>query len=266
MTLKALLFPFISMICLPFLSGFSAQAEPLRVFAASSLAVPLTEIAEAYEAEENQEVTIVFASTSLLARQIFEGAPADVFISANESWMNYLQDSGDVGPAARQKLVSNELLMVFIPLTPDHPVAQSEITQDTLLRFLDGRRFGICDPSHVPCGIYAQQALKSAGLWETLESSLAYAPDARALLAWLDRGELGAGILYRSDVEQWDADFLAIAMHCAEYGPILYEIAPVETSISGASAVSFTEYVIENTQSFIDHGFTRLPESAAIAP
>lgn len=245
----------ISMCCWVLLSATAAQAEPLRVFAASSLANPLTEIADAYEVEHHQAVTLVFASSSILARQISEGAPADVFVSANQAWMDYLEASADVDASSRHDLTSNRLVIALI----DEAGTASTVTPANLIRFLDGRRFGMCDPAHVPCGIYAKQALQSVGLWDIIEPHLALAPDARALMAWLDRGELGAAILYASDLSQWAAETQVMPLTGADYGPIRYEIAPVGQADPLTNAMSFTSYVIENAEVFVRHGFTPLP-------
>lgn len=253
---SVLLYITISIGSAAFFNTSAAAAEALRVFAASSLAAPLAELATSFEAQENQEVTLVFASSSILARQISEGAPADVYVSASRNWMNYLQETGDISRDERKELTSNYLVLALLPASA--ATTEWDLTEANIVEFLGGRRFGICDPAHVPCGIYAREALESAGLWEILRPHLAFAPDARALTAWISRHEVGAAVLYASDAQEWASDVETIPMINTEYGPIRYEIAPINTANNVEDALKFTHYVIQNAHVFAAHGFTSI--------
>lgn len=138
-----------------------------------------------------------FASSSLLARQIEQGAPADLFASADDQWMDYLFKAGLVVDDTRKALLSNSLVLV-VPKDAAHPVAIGPAMDLTSLLGATGR-MAIADPAHVPAGIYARQALTKLGLWPAVEGRLARAEDVRGALLLVERGEAPAGIVYATD-------------------------------------------------------------------
>ena len=175
------------------LSGLAAADDDLTIFAAASTSNAVTEIAGAWEAAGNGHVRGVYASSGVLARQIANGAPADLFLSANEKWMDWL---------ARRGLLAGEPVPLFgnrLVLIQPAGAAVRLGLNDALADSLDGGRLAIGDPDHVPAGIYARTALQRMGLWAGLEPRLVRMQNVRAALLLVARGEVPAGIVYASD-------------------------------------------------------------------
>ncbi len=174
------------------------RAEPpVTLFAAVSAVEAVTVVAQAYEAGGGGRVRTVFAASSTLARQIAQGAPADLYLSANIAWMDDVEGRGIIEPGSRIDLLGNALILiapkrssVAIDVAPGFPLAE----------VLEDRRLAMGDPAHVPAGIYAKAALTKLGVWRSVSARVAYLGDARAALAMVDRGEAAAGIVYASDV------------------------------------------------------------------
>ncbi|MFU2152644.1 molybdate ABC transporter substrate-binding protein [Klebsiella aerogenes] len=179
-------------------SGYAlAQDGKITVFAAASLTNAMQDIAQAYKKEHRVEVVSSFASSSTLARQIEAGAPADLFISADQKWMDYAVDKKSIDKATRTTLLGNSLVVVA-PKASD----RSDITINAKTEWaslLQGGRLAVGDPDHVPAGIYAKEALQKLGAWETLSPKLAPAEDVRGALALVERNEAPLGIVYGSD-------------------------------------------------------------------
>ncbi|MFJ5427157.1 molybdate ABC transporter substrate-binding protein, partial [Enterobacter sp. CER55] len=152
-----------------------ADDGKITVFAAASLTNALQDIAAAYKKEKNVDVVSSFASSSTLARQIEAGAPADLFISADQKWMDYAAEKKSIDPATRETLLGNSLVVVAPKAS-----AQADITinkETNWMSLLNGGRLAVGDPEHVPAGIYAKEALQKLGAWETLSPKLAPAED-----------------------------------------------------------------------------------------
>ncbi|WP_393970135.1 molybdate ABC transporter substrate-binding protein [Kluyvera intermedia] len=174
-----------------------ADDAKITVFAAASLTNAMQDIAKEYKKEKNVDVVSSFASSSTLARQIEAGAPADLFISADQKWMDYAVDKKAIDTATRETLLGNSLVVVAPKAS-----AQSDITIDAKTNWtslLKGGRLAVGDPEHVPAGIYAKEALQKLGAWETLSPKLAPAEDVRGALALVERNEAPLGIVYGSD-------------------------------------------------------------------
>jgi molybdate transport system substrate-binding protein len=173
-----------------------ARADTVTVFAAISLSEALQEVARQYEAQGGGTVRFSFAATGALARQIESGAPADLFISADEVWMDYLQARHLLQDGTRVNVACNALVLVArAAVASDVDIA----TGAPLLRALGGGRLAIADPDSVPAGRYARQALESLGVWEAVALRLARAENVRAALAFVSRGEAPLGIVYATD-------------------------------------------------------------------
>ncbi len=173
-----------------------AETETVTIFAAASTTDAVTEIAQLLTAESGVTLRPVFAASSTLARQIVQGAPAELYLSANPRWMDYLAAQGLIEPASRVDLLSNTLVLIA-PLDSDAAV---EIAAGfDLAGLLNGRPLALADPDHVPAGIYAKAALSHLGLWPQAAGRTVYAANVRAALALVDRGEAAAGIVYASD-------------------------------------------------------------------
>lgn len=178
-------------------AGQAMAAEKITVFAAASLTNALQDIAQQYKKEKQVEVVASFASSSTLARQIEAGAPADLFISADQKWMDYAVGKATIETATRVNLLTNSLVVVAPEASEQAPFTITEKTN--WLALLKGGRLATGNPSHVPAGIYAKDALTKLGAWNTLEPKLAPAEDVRGALALVERGETPLGIVYGSD-------------------------------------------------------------------
>jgi molybdate transport system substrate-binding protein len=203
----------------------SARSAPtLVVFAAASLTDALTEISKRYQGEGHGAVLASFASSSDLARQIEQGAPADLFISADEQWADYLDQRGLLDRPSRITLLRNELVLIAGAEQP----GGLTISQDCPLAAALGQgRLALGDPDHVPAGIYAKAALQSLGVWQQLEPRLARAASVRGALLFVERGECPFGIVYRSDALVSAKVRLVGIFPPGSHPPILYPAAAI---------------------------------------
>ncbi len=175
----------------------AAAQQPVTVFAAASLTDALREIARDWQAQGHPAPRLSFAASSALARQIEQGAPADLFLSADEPWMDYLQQRNLILPSSRVSALGNALVLVA-PADQARPVVLEWGTD--LLALLGPRgRLATGDPAHVPVGRYAQAALQWMGQWEAVAPRLARAENVRAALLLVERGEVPYGIVYATD-------------------------------------------------------------------
>ncbi|MDO6706742.1 molybdate ABC transporter substrate-binding protein [Photobacterium sp. 1_MG-2023] len=171
--------------------------EKVLVFAASSLTNALTELAEQFETQTGDQVVLSFASSSALARQLAQGAPADVYLSANTKWMDYVVAQQVVNTDTRQDLLHNRLVLIGHASSAIEPIALDN--NWNIAAMLNGSRIAVGDPNHVPAGMYAKQALTSLGLWQQAEPRLARANNVRAALLYVERQEAALGIVYQTD-------------------------------------------------------------------
>ena len=176
----------------------AADQDTVTVFAAASLTDALQQLAADWRQQGGGEVRYSFAASSTLARQIEAGAPADIFISANPEWMDYLAGKNLIIPESRTAPLGNDLVLVA---PADSPLAAVQIDSglDIAALVSPGDRIATGDPAHVPVGMYAQQAFTKLGLWEKVDPLLARADSVRAALALVERGEAPLGIVYASD-------------------------------------------------------------------
>lgn len=179
------------------LTGQAMAAEKVTVFAAASLTNALQDIATQYQKQHGVEVVASFASSSVLARQIDQGAPADLFISADQQWMDEVVAKQSVIASTRRTLLGNDLVLIAPKSAAAHSVTLNAQTDWKSL--LKGERLATGDPDHVPAGIYAKEALQKLGAWDTLSPVLAPASNVRAALALVERNEAPYGIVYGSD-------------------------------------------------------------------
>ena len=199
----------------------AAAHERVLIFAAASTAPAIEPLARKFSDAEGgkADAQAVFAASGTLARQIANGAPADLFVSADTRWIETLARSGHIDRRQVVKLMRNCLVLVQ-PRDAPHPLTLSQDLPDALG---DGRLL-LADPALAPLGAYSKAALQSLGLWEPLQSRLAYQPNARAVLALAARGEAPA-IVYRSGATK--SPDLRIAAALPETTPIVYFLAPL---------------------------------------
>jgi len=174
-----------------------ARAEPLTMFAAASLTDSLRDVAAAWEKQGHAPLRLSFGASSILARQIEQGAPANLFASADEQWMDYLASRNLLASDTRRDLLSNRLVLIVPAGQPRRVTIEPGFDLAAILG-ADGR-LATGDPAHVPVGIYARQALEKLGLWDSLRPRLAPANDVRNAMLLVERGEAPAGIVYATD-------------------------------------------------------------------
>jgi len=227
--------------CLP----VAGSAGGLRIFAAASLQGPLDDVAARYDSES----TISYGGSGTLARQISLGAPADIVILANETWANWLYDTGDVAARPRP-ILSNRLVLI----TPrDGPVLNSPDAA-ALLAALQGGRLAMGQHLSVPAGIYARAWLTTIGAWDRMQPHLAETENVRAALALVARGEAPLGIVYASDAQASDDVAVAWTIPTDQYPPILYH--GIALTQAGAA---FLDHLALQTAPFLAAGFAALP-------
>ena len=165
----------------------------ITVFAAASLSDALRELGASYEKTTGDTVRLNLGASSLLARQIKEGAPADLFLSADEAKMDDLAKAGLIDPATRRRLLSNSLVIV---VAADSNLRLASI-QDLALAAV--RRLAVAEPETVPAGIYAREFLRKQGLWEAVVAKTVPTENVRAVLAAVESGNADAGFVYKTD-------------------------------------------------------------------
>jgi molybdate transport system substrate-binding protein len=215
----------------------TATQGVVTVFAASSASDCLNAIARTYEAARKVTVRLNLASSSVLARQIDQGARCDVFLSADIEWMDYLAQRTNIQAATRQNLLGNRLVIV----TPaNRPLAVKMDRSFDLPKSFAGR-LAVGDPDHVPAGKYAKEALQNMGWWDGLKDRLAPAENVRAALLLVERGETDAGIVYATDARASKAVTVAAEFPEDSHKPIRYPAALCVGA--GAEARAFLDYL-----------------------
>jgi molybdate transport system substrate-binding protein len=213
---------------LPLLPAALRGADEILIFAAASLSEVMPALAARMPPE--RQARFSFAASSTLARQIEQGAPAHLFISADEAWMDYLVQHGRVDAASRRVVAGNRLVVV----RPGHAKADAALPEttaalrDALGPGRDGvDRIATGDPAHVPAGRYAQAALMRLGLWPETAPRLVRADNVRSALTFVERGEAAAGIVYATDARAARGVHIAARFPLGSHPPIRYPAACV---------------------------------------
>lgn len=203
------------------LPGIAAAAE-ITVFAASSLKTALDAIAADWQAKTGNTVMISYDSSAKLAKQIQEGAPADLFISASKQWMDTLADANLIKPDSRKDILGNTLILV----AADKTAAKVDITKGLDLAAMVGDSklaMGLVDS--VPAGQYGKEALTRLGLWDAVSPKVAQADNVRAALKLVESGEAAYGIVYASDAMADDKVAVVGTFPADSHKPIIYPAA-----------------------------------------
>jgi len=219
-------------------AGPLAAADKVIVFAAASLTDALNAIDTAYTAKTGMAVTASFASSSTLARQIEAGAPAQVYLSADTKWMDYLDKKGLIEMGTRHDVLGNKLALIA---PSDSPVSTLSIDRTLDWQHYLGTdgRLAVGDPDHVPAGIYAKEALTNLGAWSLLQPRLARADDVRGALALVERGEAPLGIVYVTDARVSRNVKIVGVFPEQSHSPIVYPFAIVKGDASPAVLAYF---------------------------
>jgi molybdate transport system substrate-binding protein len=210
-------------VLLLLLPAFAAQAQEVTVFAAASLTDAMQDISAKWMAAGHRKLVLSFGASSTLARQIEQGAPANVFASADEKWMDYLAGKELIVADTRKDLLGNDLVLVVSADKPMHVTISKSFDLMALLG-ADGR-LATGDPAHVPVGIYAEQALKNLGMWDGISPRLARTEDVRGALLLVERGEAPAGIVYATDAAVSKSVMIAGTFPADSHDPVSYPFA-----------------------------------------
>ena len=239
-----------------------AGEAPVILFAAASMTAPIEALTRAFnDAHGGAAVTPSFAASSTLARQIENGAPASIYISANRRWMDYLDQRGLIDSASRCDLIGNHLVLIAPADSGLELVIEPGFD---LLSALGGQRLAMGDPDHVPAGIYGRQALEALGVWRSVADRLVRGANVRAVLALVARGEVAAGIVYASDVAVSDRVRMVGRFPAASHDAIIYPAARLAGGGESAAAAAFYAYLVssEGRALLAGHGF----DAAGLAP
>ena len=204
-------------------------AAPLRVFAAASLKESMDEAAAAFGAATGQPVQVTYAGSPALARQIAQRAPADVFVSADGDWMDWLQQRALVDPASRRDLLGNALVLVAPAASDAAPLTLAPGTDLLPLLGANGR-LALALTGSVPAGKYARAAFASLGMWDALQPRVAEAENVRAALLLVARGEAPLGVVYASDAQAEPRVKVLAAFPAGSHPAIVYPAARVQAS------------------------------------
>lgn len=253
---RNLLLSFIAAAAITAGSVIPTLAADLVVFAAASMKGSLDKVAASFEKSAGTKVSISYASSSQLAKQIEAAAPADVFISADTKWMDYLVEKGAVKKENAVNFLGNRLVLVAakgstvsLKIAKDFPLADT----------LGSDRIAMGDPKSVPAGKYGQQSLEFYGVWAAVQPKVAGADNVRAALKLVSSGEAPLGIVYETDAKADKEVKVVDTFGEDSHAPIVYPVAPVEASTNEAKN-EFVKFLLgaEASAVFKDAGFTTL--------
>ena len=208
----------------------------VNVYAAASLTDVMKEIASAYAKESGDKILFNFGASSLLARQIIEGAPADMFLSADEAKMDELEQAGLIATGTRRDLLSN-LLVIVVPSDSKLVIASPEelVTKS--------QKIAVADPRAVPAGIYTKEYLTRLGLWQKLESKIVPTENVRAALGAVESGNVDAGFVYKTDANISSKVRVAFTVAVEQGPPIRYPVALIKEAKEKSAAAKFLSYL-----------------------
>lgn len=252
---------FLSHLIAPFLAlalgAAPAAAQDVTVFAAASLKNALDDIAAQWNAETGKNVVISYAASSALAKQIIEGAPADIFISADLAWIDHVEKAGVVAVGTRKNLLGNSIVLV----APKDSKASVKLAKGVDLAAVLGAdgKLAMADVAAVPAGKYGKAALESLGAWAAVEGKVAQAENVRAALALVSRGEAPLGVVYKTDAAADPSVKIVDTFPADSHPEIIYPAAQVKGGKS-VNAKAFFDYLgtAKATTAFERQGFTVL--------
>lgn len=213
---------FLLFLCV-LLVPFAARAQEVTVFAAASLTDAMKDVSALWVQAGHPAPRLSFGSSSTLARQIEQGAPANLFASADEKWMDYLARKNLIADDTRKDLLGNDLVLVVASDKPLHVAIGPNFDLSALLG--PAGRLAVGDPAHVPVGIYGEQALKKLGVWDDVAARLARTDDVRSGLLLVERGEAPAGIVYATDAAVSNGVMVAGTFPASSHDPVTYPFA-----------------------------------------
>lgn len=221
-------------------NAYGGDNKKVMVFAAASTTNAVTDICELFNGKDLGRAIPSFASSSTLAKQIENGAPADIYISANIKWMDYLEDKKLIEKGSRLDLLGNRIVLIA-PASSSLNDVKIE-NSFPLLDLLKKGKLAMGDPDHVPAGIYGRQALVSLGVWEKLAPVVARTKDVRAALSLVERGECPLGVVYATDAAISEKVKVVGIFPADCHPPIIYPVALLAGD-SSESALAFFKFL-----------------------
>ena len=233
----------------------AAADQEVVVFAAASTTNAIADIGELYAAKGAGPIKTSFASSSTLAKQIASGAPADVYLSANKKWMDFLEKKNAVDKATRFDLLGNRIVLIA-PLKSSIDKVQVNDALDLAALLGSDGRLSMGDPDHVPAGMYGKKAMEKLGLWNQVQGRLAPMKDVRAALVLVERGEAPLGQVYATDAAISKKVRVVGMFPTASHPPIVYPVAAVAGGKANAAA-AFLDFLksAEAKAVFAKYGF-----------
>jgi molybdate transport system substrate-binding protein len=225
------------LLLLGFVIAANVSGAELTVHAAASLVDAMKEIGPAYEKQSGDKLQFNFGASSLLARQIEQGAPADLFFSADEAKMDDLDKKNLLQPATRRSLLSNVLVIVVAADSTAAPKSAADLTKAAI------RKLALAETQTVPAGIYAREYLQKLGLWDKVKEKVVPAENVRAALAAVESGNVEAGIVYKTDALTSTKVKIAFEIPAAEGPKISYPVAVLKSSKETERAKIFVDYL-----------------------
>lgn len=230
--------PFLALALVAMPAAAPASAQNVTVFAAASLKTALDDISGQWTSETGKKAVISYAASSALAKQIVEGAPADIFISADVAWMDHVEKAGLLIEGTRKSLLGNSIVLI----APKDSTASVKLAPGVDLAAVLGPdgKLAMADVAAVPAGKYGKAALEKLGAWAGVEGKVAQAENVRAALAFVSRGEAPLGVVYKTDAAA-DAEVKIVDTFPADsHPPIVYPAAQIKTAKSSDAAAFLT--------------------------
>ena len=226
------------------------------IFAAASMKTALDAISAAWVAKGGKPLAISYASSAVLAKQIESGAPADIFISADLKWMDYLGKAGLIDPHTRQNIIGNDLVLIA---PADSTATLKLVSGVDLAGAVGDGKLAVCTIESCPAGVYGKQSLEKLGIWASVQPKLAQGDNVRAALLLVSRGEAKFGIVYATDAKAEPKVKVIDTFPAATHDPIVYPIALTKDS-KNPDASAFEAYMrsMEATKILSGQGFSIL--------
>jgi len=234
----------------------ASAANAQVVFAAASLKNALDEVVFLYPGEGNTRPVVSYGSSSSLAKQIENGAPADLFISADLDWMDYVEKKGLLAPGTRRNLLGNQLVLIA---PRSRPVKLQPAPGFPIAAYLKNERIALAEPGSVPAGKYAKAAFEKLGVWEQISGKVAAAENVRAALLLVARAEAPLGVVYQTDANAEPDVMVAGVFPADTHAPIVYPAAMLKGAKPGAGALLEFLAGAQARRIFEKHGFSVSP-------
>jgi len=243
--------PRVSLLAGLFLFACTVHAQ--TIFAAASLKNALDEIVVGFDNEKNTKAIVSYGASPALAKQIESGAPADIFISADLDWMDYVEKKGLVAPGTRKDLLGNRLVLIA---PAKQPMKLRPAPGFPISAALKNGRIALAEPNSVPAGKYAKAAFEKLGVWDQISGKVAAAENVRAALLLVARGEAPLGVVYQTDANSEPNVMVAGVFPADSHPPIVYPVAALKGA--KAAAAPFLEFLASpaSRRVFEKYGFT----------